>query len=154
MRPRRAIIRSNEFAYFRSTQTADRKPFFRHERWARLLLSTMNHYDGNGYTLHAYVVMPDHLHLLITPFETIEKSVQLIRGEFSFRAKRELGWTGEIWQPGFTDQRIRDEEDWLRHLEYIRMNPMEARLVEDTVLYQFMGFPDKDFPQGLKPAEF
>jgi hypothetical protein len=50
------------------------------------------------------------------PFESVEKSVQLIKGGFSFRAKRELEWKGEIWQPGFTDHRIRDEEDWLRHL--------------------------------------
>ena len=90
MRPRRETIRSNELSYFVSTQTEGRKPFFRHERWARLMLSTLNHYDETGYRLHAYVVMPDHLHLLITPFDSIEKSVQLIKGGFSFRAKREL----------------------------------------------------------------
>jgi putative transposase len=153
MRPKRETIRSNDSAYFVSTQTAGRKPFFRHERWARLILSTLDHYDGNGYTLHAYVVMPDHLHLLITPFDTLEKSVQLIKGGFSFRAKRQLEWPGEIWQSGFTDHRIRDEEDWLRHLEYIRANPVDARLVEESVLYEFMGFPEKDFPQGLKPND-
>jgi len=118
------------------------------------MLSTLDHYDGNGFKLHAYVIMPDHLHLLITPFETIAKSVQLVKGGFSFRAKRELEWTGEIWQQGFTDHRIRDEEDWTRHMEYIRMNPVEARLIEDSVLYEYIGFHDKDFPQGLKPANF
>jgi putative transposase len=65
-----------------------------------------------------------------------------------------LQWNGEIWQPGFTDHRIRDEEDWKRHLEYIRQNPIDARLVEDVVLYEFMGFPSREFPQGLKPADF
>jgi putative transposase len=118
------------------------------------MLATINHYDGTGYNLHAYVVMPDHLHLLITPFESVEKSVQMIKGGFSFRAKRELEWNGEIWQPGFTDHRIRDEEDWLRHLEYIRTNPIEARLVEDVVLYEFIGLPSIAFPQGLKPTDF
>jgi len=151
MRPRRETIRSNEYAYFVSTQTEGRKPFFRHERWARLMLSTINHYDETGYKLHAFVVMPDHLHLLITPLKTVEKSVQLIKGEFSFRAKRELEWTGEIWQSGFTDHRIRDVEDWKRHLEYIRTNPVEARLESDSVLYEYMGFPSIAFPQGLKP---
>jgi putative transposase len=143
-------MRRNESAYFVTAQTAGRKPFFRDERWARLALSTLDHFDGNGYKLHAYVVMPEHLHLLVVPFETIEKSVQLIKGGFSTRAKRELEWTGEIWQPGFTEHRIRDEEDWLRHLEYIRRNPVEARLVSAAVAYDFMGFPDKDFPQGLR----
>jgi len=149
VRPRREIIRKNAFAYFISTQTESRKPFFRHERWARLIISALNHYDGTGYKLHAYVVMPDHLHLIITPFDTIEKSVQLIKGGFSFRAKRALEWSGEIWQPGFTDHRIRDEEDWRRHMEYIRMNPVDGRLVADAVLYEFMGFPARDLPQGL-----
>ena len=152
MRPTRELTRTNEFAYFVSTQTVGRKPFFRHDRWAQLILATMNHYSGTGYQLHAYVIMPDHLHMLITPLESVEKSVQLIKGGFSFRAKRELQWNGEIWQPGFADHRIRDEEDWNRHLQYIRTNPIEARLVEDIALYQFMGFPNVEFPRRLKPG--
>jgi putative transposase len=151
MRPRRETIRGNEYAYFVSTQTEGRKPFFRHERWARLMVATIQHYQKSGYTLHAFVVMPDHLHLLMTPTESVEKSVQLIKGGFSFRAKRELEWKGEIWQPGFTDHRIRDEEDWERHLEYIRSNPVEAKLAEDSIFYEYMGCPNTAFPQGLKP---
>jgi putative transposase len=116
------------------------------------MVATITHYDGNGYKLHAYVVMPDHLHLLITPSEAVEKSVQLVKGGFSFRAKRELEWSGEIWQKGFTDHRIRDEEDWERHLEYIRANPVDARLASDPILYQFTAFPNSTFPQGLKPG--
>ena len=153
MRPKREAIRSDKLAYFVSTQTKDRIPLFRHERWARLMLDVLSHYEKSGYQLHAFVVMPDHLHLLITPFESLEKSVQLVKGGFSFRAKRELNWKGEIWQQGFTDHRIRDEEDWKRHLVYVRTNPIEARLVEDSALYEFMGFPDSAFPQGLKPIE-
>ena len=151
MRPTRETMRSNEYAYFVSTQTTDRKPFFRHERWAQLMIGILKHYGETEYVLHAYVIMPDHLHLLLTPFESVEKSVQLIKGGFSFRAKRELEWPGGIWQTGFTDHRIRDEEDWQHHLEYIRQNPVQARLVEDSVLYPYMNFPNKDFPRGLKP---
>jgi putative transposase len=154
MRPQRETIRSNDSAYFVSTQTIGRKSLFRVQRWGRLMVDTLKHYDRTGYKLHAYVVMPDHLHLLITPIESVEKSMQLIKGGFSFRAKKELEWNGEIWQPGFTDHRIRDEEDWKRHLEYIRTNPIEARLVSDVVLYEFMGLPSSEFPRGLKPAGF
>jgi len=153
MRPTREQFENSKSPYFISTQTHGRKSFFRHDRWARLMQSTIHHYNGTGYTLHAYVIMPDHLHLLLTPIESIEKAVQLIKGGFSFRAKRELEWAGEIWQPGFTDHRIRDEEDWLRHIAYIRSNPIDAKLVEDGILYEFMGFPEIAFPQGLKPRE-
>jgi putative transposase len=152
MRPTRDKIRSNEYAYFVSIQTAGRQPFFRHERWARLMLATINHYTGTGYHLHAFVVMPDHVHLLITPFESVEKSMQLIKGGYSFHAKRELEWKGEIWQRGFTDHRIRDLEDWQRHLGYIQNNPVNAHLINDAAHYEFMGFPDVAFPRGLKPA--
>jgi putative transposase len=151
MRPTREnAIRLND-SYFVSTQTAGRKPFFRHDRWARLMIATLKHYAADRFTLHAYVIMPDHLHSLITPGETIEKAVQLIKGGFSYRARRELGWNGEIWQTGFTDHRIRNNEDWVRHLEYIRSNPVEAGLAEDPVLFEFMGFPSTEFPQRLKP---
>ncbi len=153
MRPKRENLRGDPSSHFVSTQTQGRKPFFRHERWEQLVIDTLNHYDGLGYALHAYVIMPDHLHLLITPMETLEKAVQLVKGGFSFRAKRELEWNGELWQPGFTDHRIRDEEDWDRHLEYIRQNPFEARLVSDDSQYEFVGFPRREFPQGLKPSD-
>src|SRR5881227_757094 len=103
MRPRREPNRSNEYAHFVSTQTIDRTPFFQHDRWARLMMATLDHYSNKDCVLHAYVVMPDHLHLLITPSVSIEKSVGLVKGGFSFRAKRELDWKGEVWQSGFTD---------------------------------------------------
>jgi putative transposase len=153
MRPAREIMgrHENGVCYFVSTQTAGRKPLFRHERWARLMMATLAHYAKKDFALHAYVIMPDHLHLLIRPSESLEKAVQLIKGGFSFRAKRELDWKLDIWQPGFTDHRIRDEEDWKQHLEYIRSNPIEAQPVDDPVPYEFMGFPNSAFPQGLKP---
>jgi putative transposase len=115
------------------------------------MMETIMHYGQSGYALHAFVIMPDHLHLLITPSGTLERAVQLLKGGFSFRARKEFDWHGEIWQPSFTDHRIRDEEDWNRHLHYIRSNPLEAKLARESSSYVFMGFPNPHFPQGLKP---
>ena len=113
--------------------------------------NVLNHYDSRNYSLHAFVIMPDHLHLLITPFEALEKSVQLFKGGFSYRAKRELEWSKEIWQPGFTEHRVRDEVDWLNHIEYIRQNPVRARLTDDRALYRYMNTFNTEYPQRLKP---
>jgi putative transposase len=148
MRPVREHVERPKSAYFVSTQTARRQPLFRHERWARLLAETILHYRDTGYGLHAYVIMPDHVHLLIAPKDSVERAVQLIKGGFSFRAKREIGWKFDIWQPGFSDHRILDEEDWRNHLDYIRQNPVKAKLARD---YPFASYPSPDFPQGLKP---
>ncbi len=154
MRPKREIFQTSKSAYFATTQTAERRAFFRNERWAQLMVSVLKHYDGTGYNLHAYVVMPDHLHLLLSPVDTIERSMQLLKGGFSFRAKRELEWHGEVWQQGFTDHRVRDAEDWQRHLEYLRQNPVEGKLVEDALLYEFLDIREISFPQGLKPPSW
>ena len=152
MRPTRESSIREHASYFVSTQTAGRQPFFRHERWAHLLNETILHYATSGYQLHAYVIMPDHMHLLITPNDTIEKSVQLVKGGFSFRAKRAFNWNSDIWQPGFSDHRIRDEADWHKHIAYINSNPTRASLAERPEDYAYLAFPAPRFPQGLKPG--
>ena len=87
--------------------------------------------------LHEFVIMPDHLHLLLTPEADIslKRALQLIKGGFSYRlreAKR-----GLVWQESFTNHRIRDEHDYERHARYIRMNPVRARLVERPEMYPY-----------------
>jgi putative transposase len=150
VRPTREQLRKQNSAYFISTQTARRQPLFRRERWANLLRETILQYCDTGYSLHAFVIMPDHVHLLIVPIGTLEKAVQLVKGGFSFQARREFAWKFDIWQPGFSDHRIRDEADWKHHLEYIRRNPIEAGLVDQAGVYPYIGFPMPDSPQGLK----
>jgi putative transposase len=157
LRPGRAPVRQTGQSYFVSSQTADRKPFFRHQRWAELLLSVLESYRS-AYQFHAYVVMPDHIHLLLTPNESLERAVQLIKGGFSFRAKKELNWQGEVWQPGFSDHRIRDMQDWETHVNYIRMNPVKAKLCMEADEYPY-GFRAGSLvmdavPQRLKPLDF
>jgi putative transposase len=151
MRPTRDSIDFGKTAYFVSTGTAKRQPFFRNERWAKLMVETLAHYGGKNYDLHAFVVMHDHLHFVFSPYESLEKAVQMIKGGFSFKARRAFEWKGDIWTVGYSDHRIRDEEDWIRHIDYIRKNPREARLVMDGVDYAYMGFPSVDLPRGLKP---
>jgi len=96
-------------------------------------METLLHYrDNQDYLLHEFVVMPDHLHLLMTPSETtsLEKCVQLIKGGSSFRIHKARGLKMEIWQIGFHDWTIRDVDDWRVKIGYIRMNPVRAGLVE------------------------
>jgi len=82
------------------------------------------------FTIHDFVVMPNHVHLLISvPGEMmIERAMQLIKGAFSFRARKELGFRGEIWQRGFSDVGVRDTESFQMHRQYIEQNPLRAGL--------------------------
>jgi putative transposase len=150
-RPAREIVRSSGQAYFVSSQTAGRQPFFRHERWAILMQEILQHYRGESYLLHGYVVMPDHFHLIISPKESLERAMQNIKGGFSFRARQAFAWKHNIWQPGFSDHRIRDAEDRARHIAYMRHNPVKNKLCLSSEDYRYLAVNLDPIPQRLKP---
>ena len=89
--------------------------------------------------VHDFVVMPDHVHILMTvPGEmSLEKAMQLIKGGFSFRTSKELGFRGEIWQRGFSDVRVVDERSFQQHREYIESNPVRAGLANSVDEYPY-----------------
>ena len=89
--------------------------------------------------IHDFVVMPNHVHLLMTiPHDkTLEQSMQLIKGSFSFRARKDLGFQGEVWQRGFSDAQIRDDRSFIEHKSYIEMNPVRAGLCNSPEEYPF-----------------
>jgi len=100
--------------------------------------------------------MPEHFHILITPSVTLERAVQFVKGGFSYRVKKELQSSMEIWQTGFSDHRIRNAEDYRVHVEYIYRNPVGRKLTEQAAEYPycsaFPGSQKDDVPQWLKPA--
>ena len=71
------------------------------------LIDNLRSTEVRKFQLHDFVVMPDHIHLLIAVQGqmTIEKAMQLIKGRFSYRLKKEFGYLGEVWQPGFSEVR-------------------------------------------------
>ncbi len=69
---------------------------------ANLFIDVLRTYvTAKKFRLHDFVVMPNHFHLQLTldGDMTIEKAVGLVKGNFSYRAKKELGCRFEIWQP-------------------------------------------------------
>ena len=95
--------------------------------------------DRGIYLLHEFVAMPDHLHLMLTPGPTksLEKSMQMIKGGSSFEIHKQREQKMEIWQTGFYDWTIRDAGDWQVKADYIRMNPVRAKLVEKMEGWKF-----------------
>jgi REP element-mobilizing transposase RayT len=77
--------------FFVTTVTANRQPIFRRDATARLLIETLARYrDERKFLLHEFVIMPDHVHALLTPAPDIslERTVQFIKGGFSYRLGR------------------------------------------------------------------
>jgi putative transposase len=145
---------ASDRVFFVTSITAHRIPIFRRETTARLLIETLAHYrDQQKFLLHEFVIMPDHIHVLLMPAAEIslERAMQFIKGGFSYRMDKR----GSVWQPSFTNHRIRDWEDYERHRDYIRMNPVRARLALRPDAYPYSSATGvlrmHPVPQGLKP---
>lgn len=143
--------------YFVTFSTWQRRRLFVVEPYARLFLKTLYHYKRQGaFRLHAFVLMPEHVHLLITPQIPLERSMQLIKGGLSHSFGLEFGRQKEIWERGFTDHRIRDDADFEFHRGYIHRNPVKRGLVQSASEYRycsaFPGFRLNEYPPAAKAA--
>jgi putative transposase len=133
-------ILSSDRIFFVTTKTSMARRLLQSERNAMLLIDVLRSNVATGkFQLHDFVIMPDHVHLLMTlPGNmTIEKAMQLIKGGFSYRLKKEFGFQGEIWQRGFSEVRINDGQSFLQHREYIVQNPVKAGLVDTAEQYPY-----------------
>ncbi len=156
MRPQREVATNNGQTYFVTSSTVQRKCFFRSEDWCDLFVETLYGYRPERFAIHGFVVMEDHFHLLMTPVESLERAVQMVKGGFSFRVKKHLGWTGDVWGVGFSDHRIRDVEDFEVYQRYIAKNAAECRGIERAEDHPYCSvggrFELDAFPRGLKPG--
>ena len=126
--------------FFVTSVTLGRKAILQSHRMAGLLIDVMQQNRKQGrFLLHEFVVMPDHIHLLITPAPAVslEKAMQYIKGGFSFRAKKELVYLSSVWQPGFDDHRIHGAIDYERHTNYIHQNPVRRGLARTVAEYPY-----------------
>jgi putative transposase len=144
--------------YFVTSQCWERRRLFQVDEVAKLFLHVLYSYAAQKrYRLHEFVVMPDHIHLILTPVQiSIEHAMQLIKGGFS-HAVRDTGRTAlEVWQKGFTDRRLRNPEEYLERRGYIHANPVRAHLCARPEQYLYSSanpmFKLDPIPQRLKPV--
>ena len=147
--------------YFVTTKSWQNMPVFQVHEIASLAIDKLLEYRGRGdYFLHEFVVMPTHLHLILTPANStsLEKAIQLVKGGSSYEIHRVRANKMQIWQAGFHESRIRDAIDYRSKSDYIRFNPVVAKLVEQPQDWSFGSASGKyaldPIPQGLKPSIF
>ena len=136
--PKNAVGRPRTF--FVTTCAAGGRALLQTERMASLFIDVLrSNVRAGKFIVHDFVVMPNHVHVLLSvPGDTsIEKAMQLVKGGFSFRAKRELGFRGEIWQRGFSDVRITDELSFRKHKDYIDNNPIKSGLANSPAEFPY-----------------
>ncbi len=154
--PRRRIHTPGTF--FITSRTWESRMLFTKPPACEIFIETLLHYRERGhYSLHAFVLMPDHFHILLTPGEStsLERAAQFIKGGSAWIIGQNLNFRFPVWQPGFSDHRIRDPLDYENHLHYIEQNPVKRGLVTTAADYAWGSasgrFPMDEPPQGLKP---
>jgi putative transposase len=122
--------------YFVTTVTASRRRIFQTQIAVELMLGVIQSYRSQKrFELHAFVIMPDHLHLLMTPAPdvSLEKALQFIKGGFSFQLKSKR----DVWERGFNEVQIQTVEKFEACRRYIEENPVRGRLVTEAAAYLF-----------------
>ncbi len=115
---------ANAGTFFLTAVTHNRRRLFQVDANATLFIATLQHYRAEGlYKLHAFVVMPDHVHLLLTT-EDLTTAIQRIKGGFS----HSLASKSPIWQRGFTDHLVLSREQFETRRNYIHQNPVLEHL--------------------------
>ena len=133
-------IQNPRRTFFVTTKTSMGRRLLQSERNAGLMIDVLRSLvQEDAFELHDFVVMPDHLHLLLTVDAgmTVEKAMLLVKGRFSYRLGKELGHLGEVWQRGFSEVQVMDRESFEKHCEYIAQNPVKSRLVASSDEFPF-----------------
>ncbi|MCP4570437.1 MAG: transposase [FCB group bacterium] len=123
---------------FVTSVTYSRKPILVDN--SDLLISALNKYQEIlKYDLLAYVIMPDHIHLLIDcKGNNLSTIMQRIKLSFSRRYRDRLSIKSQrVWQPRFWDHIIRDQSDMNRHIDYIHFNPVKHALADSPFEWEF-----------------
>lgn len=128
--------------YFVTTITRERFPYFSDPALCRALLDNLAFYRRHmGFLLHGYVIMPDHLHLLLTPRSaTISDVMRNFKSYTAKQIRETLNVSGSIWQSRFHDRAVRTEEQFNACLSYIHDNPVRAGIVVTHADYEYSSY--------------
>lgn len=110
-----------------------------------IVLEHCIHDHGKKMTLHVAVVMPEHVHLLLTPLRDVDdgpiplaKILQLMKGVSARRVNQLLHREGPLWQEESFDHVLRSDESFVDKVEYIRLNPVRRGLVKAPEDYPWL----------------
>ncbi len=100
------------------------------DRVAAIVQESLLHFDDQRYRLWAWVLMPNHVHILMTPHRSWSLSaiMKSLKSYTSHEANKILGRSGQFWMEDYFDRYIRDKKHFASAIAYIENNPVKARL--------------------------
>ena len=110
-----------------------------------VVLQHCMHDNSKRYDLHAAVVMPDHVHLLLLPLRdekgwpySLPIILKLLKGTSARSVNKLSGSSGPVWQEESFDHIVRSQESFEEKLEYVRQNPVRRGLVTRPEDYKWL----------------
>ena len=127
-------------AYHLTWGTIGRKPILVDRSLVLPLIEELERETEEEFLLYAYCFMPDHVHLLLSPSvgSNVISFIQAYKSKTT-RIYWETGHQGRLWQHGFYDRILRQDEDIKQVAQYILGNPIRKGLVDDFRNYPFSG---------------
>lgn len=101
----------------------------RDPRIASLVRGALSFFDAERYVIHAWTVMPNHVHAVFTPVVSLPSIMKSWKGFTSKEANKVLGRRGQFWQHESYDRLIRGEAEFVRQSRYVLQNPESAGLL-------------------------
>jgi REP element-mobilizing transposase RayT len=112
--------------------------WLRQPRIADLAEGALRFFDGQRYRLGAWVVMPNHIHVLLEVWQTpLAGLLKSWKGFTAREANKLLGREGTFWEREYWDTRIRDEQQLRKAVRYVEANPLKASLVREAKAWQW-----------------
>ena len=114
----------------------------RDARVAQIVQDNLWFHDGKAYWLLAWVVMPNHLHILAEMGKPLDEVLKNWKSYTGSEANKMLGKVGEtFWQADYFDRYIRDQEHYRKVVRYIENNPVKAGLVSEPSQWRWSSAP-------------
>jgi len=103
---------------------------FRNNACADIVAQALRSFDGQRYELHAWAVMPNHVHVIVRPLppHTLADILHSWKSYSAHKINTMLGRSGTLWQKEYYDHLIRDENAYANACEYVCVNPTKAGL--------------------------
>ena len=131
------------FPYFVTTNVKDGRALFLDAACCQVVLDCISHLrTGLRHQVHAYVLMPNHLHLITTPKEdsNISQVMHSLKLFTSRRIGDMLGLRGGIWQARFYERALRNAKDVENAFSFVHENPVKASLVSRPEEYVWSSY--------------
>jgi len=118
--------------------------YLQEDRIAEIVANSIRYHDGEWFDVEAFCIMPNHVHLVITPYEksdtadfSLAQIMHNIKRNSAKQANQVLGRTGTFWQHENYDHFVRDQTEFERTLKYVLHNPVKAGLVDDRIQWKW-----------------